>query len=662
MNGNSMQVIIVIWPLIAAFISYYIGRFNKTVRDYFVVLATLFEFIGVLMLFPMASNSNPALWTWDYVAGFSLSFKFDGFRSIYAIITSFMWLMTALFSSEYFKNDLNRNRYHFFNLVSLGATMGIMTSADLMTSFIFFELMSFASYALVAHDETERALKAANSFLMVGFIGGLSILAALFMVSHYLGTLQFDLLVEAVANYSGSQTVIYAIGVLLLIGFGGKAGLYPLHFWLPKAHPVAPAPGSALLSGILTKAGIFGVLVISSYLLLHDWQWGFFLLIMGTITMFIGAFLALFSIDLKRTLALSSVSQIGFIVFGIGMQGILGSHNALAVRGTFLHMINHSLIKLVLFMAAGLIYIRLHRLDLNTIRGYGRNKFLLKLVFAIASLSLMGIPLFSAYVSKTLLHESLVEQIWTFSQYNFMTYLFQFIEAIFMLSGGFTVAYMTKLFVAIFVEKHPYEQEDHHKDDYRYASFTSSLALGIPAAIILSLGLFPSLMDNLADFGQSFMFGQAPAHTVHYFAIVNLKGALISILIGLVVYFSFIRNFLMAADENGHLLYLDRWPEVFDIERVLYQPLFTVILPALLSALASVISVLPTWLYQEGIELYHTIYQGLYKPMSPRYKDSFEKRTFANREKILTSHMEFGLMQYLLGAVVALLVIYFVNR
>ena len=132
----------------------------------------------------------------------------------------------------------------------------------------------------------------------------------------------------------------------MLFGFGAKAGMFPLHVWLPKAHPVAPAPASALLSGILTKTGVFGVLVVSAEIFRYDEQWGKLILCLGVITMFGGAFLAVFSIDLKRTLACSSMSQIGFILVGTGMTELLGEENALAVRGTILHMVNHSLIKL----------------------------------------------------------------------------------------------------------------------------------------------------------------------------------------------------------------------------------------------------------------------------------------------------------------------------
>ena len=195
----------------------------------------------------------------------------------------------------------------------------------------------------------------------------------LFMLQSILGTLQIDQLVEA-ASHVTNHALLYTAGALTLVGFGVKAGMYPLHTWLPQAHSVAPAPASAMLSAVITKAGIFGIIVVSCNIFLHDAQWGLAIVIFGTLSMVTGAVLAVFSNNIKRTLACSSVSQLGFVIIGIGMQCMLGEHNALAVRGTVLHMFNHSLLKLALFMGVGVIYVCMHTFDLNKLRGFGRKK------------------------------------------------------------------------------------------------------------------------------------------------------------------------------------------------------------------------------------------------------------------------------------------------
>ena len=387
------------------------------------------------------------------ICGMGLSFTVDGFRILYASIAAFAWLMTGIFSLEYFAHYKNKKRYVIAQIITFLATEAIFLSADLYTTFVFFEIMSLASFVWVAQDETKDALRAANTYLAVAVIGGLALLMGIFLLYQETGTVMISQLPDACKGKN-----LYPAAICMFIGFGAKAGAFPMHIWLPKAHPVAPAPASALLSGILTKTGIMGILIISCKILIHDGIWGTCMLIIGTITMFWGAVLAVFSVNFKRTLACSSVSQIGFILVGTGMIGLLGEHNTLAVRGTFLHMMNHSMFKLILFMAAGVIYMNLHKLDLNEIRGYGRKKPMLAFIYLMGALGIGGIPMWSGYISKTLLHESIVEYIHELEHGAMIPVLIsksgiEVIEWIFLISGGLTVAYMTKLFVAVFWKK-----------------------------------------------------------------------------------------------------------------------------------------------------------------------------------------------------------------
>ena len=185
---------------------------------------------------------------------------------------------------------------------------------------------------------------------------------------------------------------IYSIGILILFGFGAKAGMFLLHTWLVEVYPAAPAPATALLSCVLSKTGVYGILILS-VIFLHDAKWGMMIVYFGVMTMLLGGILAVFSIDLKRTLACSSLSQIGFILVGIGMQGVLGEHNALAVDGSILHLVNHTIVKLLLFMTTGMIYFHTRDLNLNHIRGYGKQKPLLKIIFLMGALGVMGLSL-----------------------------------------------------------------------------------------------------------------------------------------------------------------------------------------------------------------------------------------------------------------------------
>ena len=609
MEGNFMLSLLVFFPMAGAGISYLIGRKNKKARDYAADIVVILEFAAMLYVAVMYFTADGLIReapTGGDVSGYvvyadmpglcgmGIYFTLDGFRVLYGLIASFMWLMTTLFSGEYFARYKNRNRYYLFMLVTLGATMGVFLSADLYSTFIFFEIMSFTSYVWVAQEETKEALRAAETYLAVAVIGGLVMLMGLFLLYHETGTLNINALYEVCREYmqgtgaanEAHRKVLYIAGSCLLFGFGAKAGAFPLHIWLPKAHPVAPAPASALLSGILTKAGIFGILVISCDIFLYDLKWGTLVLIVGVLTMVVGAVLALFSVNLKRTLACSSVSQIGFILVGIGMQGLLGSENSLAVRGSLLHMVNHSLFKLVLFMAAGVVAMNIHKLNLNEIKGFGRKKPLFHFIFLMGALGISGVPLWSGYISKTLIHESIVEYIAQLSLGNMQAGMLgagamRVIEWIFLISGGLTVAYMLKLYVSLFIEKNNDSavQEKFDALKGKYMNKLSAFALTAGALFFPLMGFLPGrIMNMVADLGEDFMHPEQITETIRYFSLANLKGGLTSVLIGLLVYFFLVRTWMMKKEENGKV-YVDRWNKYWDLENTIYRPLLLKVLP-----------------------------------------------------------------------------------
>ncbi len=580
-----MLAVLVLYPFAGGLLTWAVGGGARSAgpvpcfKKYFTragmtaVFFTITEFLFMAVLFIScfgeAGDGEILAFTLPGVCGFGLNFTFDGFRMIYCSIGAIMWLMTSLLSQQYFAGHTNTARFYTFLLLTLGATFGVFLSADFYTTFVFFEIMSFTSYVWVAHEENNAALRAADTYLGVAVIGGLVMLMGIFGVYHELGTLAFSELPAAAAAYT-NKPVLYALGACMVIGFGAKAGAFPLHIWLPKAHPVAPAPASALLSGILTKTGIFGVLAVTCGMFFEDTNWGSFILIIGALTMFGGALLAVFSVDLKRTLACSSMSQIGFILIGVGMQCMLGEENALAVHGTFLHMANHSMIKLVLFMAAGVIFMNAHALDLNEIRGFGRKKPLLKVIFLVGALAIGGIPMFGGYISKTLLHESIVE-------YG-GGLIFKALEYLFLFSGGLTVGYMTKLFISIFVEKNADPAKQARYDQMtNYMNPVTTFALAGSALILFVWGFFPhTIMDRAAWMAQDFMGLEEFGEVINYFSLSNLSGALISISIGAIVYLVFIRHVLIKDNT-----YVNRWPSWLDIENLIYRPLLLKVLPTI---------------------------------------------------------------------------------
>ena len=557
-----MLILMVFLPMIAALICYPIcGRSERAWFTPAIVISGAVFVMGLwLLVEPELAEGI------EYFCGNGIYFKAGGLRTVMATLAAFMWVMTALASPEYFSGARANGRYFLFYLWTLGALEGVFLAADLMTLFVFFEIMSFTSYVWVVQNETPEAIRASETYLFIAVIGGLTMLMGLFLLDNAVGKLSFENIVEKAPEMS--MRLRYTVGICALIGFGAKAGMFPLHIWLPKAHPVAPAPASALLSGILTKSGVFGIIGISCWLFDSVPDWGNLLLVPAVITMFLGAVLAVFSVDLKRTLACSSMSQIGFILTGVSMCVLLGEHGSIAACGAVLHILNHSLIKLTLFVAAGVVYFNVHALDLNDVRGFGKDKPLLKLAFLSGACSIAGIPGFGGYISKTLLHEGIVEYCEHLTEHGLSAAPYKAVEWIFLLSGGLTLAYMTRLFYIIFVAEKPEHQ--HQKEKYMSPATAAVLAIGGVLMPLLGLTAHQT-MDKIAAYALPFFRREPMSHAVHYFSLTNLKGAAISIIIGVLV-FLFVGMKWLTRRENGHEVYRNVWPKGLDLEDTVYRP------------------------------------------------------------------------------------------
>lgn len=487
-----------------------------------------------------------------------IGFSVNTFGILYSCIACILWIVSIITSLEYFSHSLsNLNRYYASLLVTLVGCIGVFLADDLYTLFIFFELMSFASYIWVAQNQDKKSTVASNSYLAFATIGGLVMLFGIFIL-NYLGK---DLKIENLSNIFSnmqSEPLLYVACIMLLVGFGAKAGLFLLHDWLALAHTASPAPASGLLSGLLTKTGVYGIILITLKILPNSEIWAWSLLALGVCNMLFGAVFAFMSNDLKRTLAFSSVSQIGFILWGVSLSSILAEHNTYAVYGTIFHMINHSLIKIVLFSIAGIFYQNLHSLNLNDLQGFGRNKPWLKTLFAIGGMSLMGIPMLSGYISKTLLHESIVE----YMHLHHVTGIYVVLEYLFLIAGGFTFAYMLKLFICLFVKKPNKDYEEKP-----YCSLKTKIAISCICFFLVLFGITANItFDSIGTFVSEFLGTHPFDHSVEYFSWTNLKGSLISISIGLFLYFIVAQKTVI---KDGYVEVVN--PKI-TIENYLYKP------------------------------------------------------------------------------------------
>lgn len=506
------------------------------------------------------------MFTIEKICGFGLNFTLDGFRELYIALCILTWTACLIFAPRYMSHDNHKKRFYIFSIVTFIATVGVFLSADLFTLFLFFEIMSLSSYVWVAQEETDKALKAADTYMAVAVMGGLVLLLGILLLYAATGNVMISEIhasLEAV-NGTNREFLIYGAAFCMFFGFAAKAGAFPIHIWLPKAHPVAPAPASALLSGVLTKAGVFGIMIVSFNMFEGDALFGSFVMAVGIITMVLGALLALFSVDIKRTLACSSVSQIGFIVVGIASAVLLGEEGTMAKYGTLLHMVNHTLVKLCVFLVAGTVYQNTHSLDLNKIRGFGKGKPFLAGCFALGGLSLAGVPGFLGYLSKTAIHEALVETNIAINN----ALLVKTVEYIFLFSGGCTLCYMTKLFICVFIEKNKDEKvQETYSAITDYMGLSQKAAIVTPSVFVLALGILVALKDDYT-----------------FFVLHILKGSFVSITIGIVLYLLMVRKLLMNKTD-----YLDLWPKWLDMEEYFYKPLIMKILPLTIGFFARVL-------------------------------------------------------------------------
>jgi len=360
--------------------------------------------------------------------------------------------------------------------------------------------MTFAAYALVVHTQSADAIKAGGNYLYLGVIGGLALLSGVILLNNSIGTVSIEPLLQEIVLSEGTAALI---AVLMIAGFGVKAGMIPLHIWLPQAHPVAPAPASALLSGIMIKTGAYGIIRVVTMLytpsqnLAETGLWhftenlGHVIIWIGIMTMLLAALMAVLQNNAKRLLAYSSISQMGYILMGIGAAGYLGYDGAMGFGGFSYHIINHAFFKSGLFILFGIIYTRLHEVNMDKLGGLWKRFPFTFAAFIVCSFGITGIPGFNGYVSKTLLHHAIVEAF----EHHHLWDLWA-AEKLFMLTSGLTVCYITKLVITVFLGKtHSENLVKLDKEGQRENWLERFVALSF-IAMITFLGLFPSAIIN----------------------------------------------------------------------------------------------------------------------------------------------------------------------
>lgn len=400
----------------------------------------------------------------------------DGLSGLFGILVAAVWLLVGVYSFRYLKETRKPVMFYGFYLIALGVLQGLGLAGNLVSFYLFYEWMTLMTVPFVFYNRTKESIRAARKYLFYSVTGASFALAGIFLLAQNTEGLRFA--GGALLDGANRSEVLLA-SVLLLIGFGTKAGLFPMHGWLPTAHPVAPAPASAVLSGVITKAGVLGIIRSFYYIIGMDYLAGTYVqtvfLTLSLITVFMGSMLAYKEKVLKKRLAYSTVSQVSYVLFGLSLFTPAGFAAAL------LHVVFHSVIKNALFLFAGTVIHQTGEERVEGLRGMGKYMPVSFWSFTIASLALVGIPPLSGFVSKWYLAKgAMAAPVGVFSYVG---------PAVLLISALLTAGYLLSITAdgffpgKNFVEATPEPREGH---------LSMLIPCGVFAVIALLLGVFAS--------------------------------------------------------------------------------------------------------------------------------------------------------------------------
>lgn len=393
MIRSYLPLIVVMFPLIATIFRPFVRKHRYY---HFTAIVSGVTLAIMLYMYPPIISGKILNLSLDTGLGFDFVFRADLLSFLVGMISIILWTLSSVYSIEYMKHSHAHARFNIFSLLSLSGMLGVLFTGNLFTLYIFFELVSVASSILVFHEETPDSMKAGFKYLFLGITGGLVLLFSIIMTYAITGTGDLTLIGIGLQGSKWLPWIFWGF----IIGFGVKAGIFPLHIWLPSAHPVAPSGASALLSGVMIKAGAYGIFktiynIIGYQDISNNHMWLIFsLLIISLITIFLGSACAITQKEIKKMLAYSSISQIGYVIMGFCLLAPLG------IVGGLLHIFAHALMKSALFMCAGAFIYKTGLRELEDLKGIGRRMPLVTIAFSVCAGSMIGLPPFIGFISK----------------------------------------------------------------------------------------------------------------------------------------------------------------------------------------------------------------------------------------------------------------------
>jgi len=365
---------------------------------------------SALLVASIASIGQSAVYMvgkWPIPLGINL--VLDGLSELIILAVSVVSFAAMLFSVGYMERYTAKPKYLSLFLLMVAGMNGVVLSGDMFNLFVFLEIASIASYALVGFGCGHEELEASFKYMVLGSIASMFILFGVAFVYGNTGSLNMAYVSKAIAQTGLNRGLVFALG-MFVVGFGLKAALVPFHAWLPDAHPSAPAPISAMLSGVLIKAlGIYALVRIIFNVFGVSVQLGWILIVLGVLSMVAGVFLAVGQWDFKRLLAYHSISQMGYVVLGIGIGALVLAQGgpvgwaSLAILGGLFHLVNHATFKSLLFLTSGSVEMSTGTRQMKQMGGLAKVLPITRATCTIASASIAGVPPFNGFWSKLII-------------------------------------------------------------------------------------------------------------------------------------------------------------------------------------------------------------------------------------------------------------------
>ena len=450
--------------------------------------------IGLFDALVKLLHSGPYAVSFEYLKRFSLSFQIDGLSAFFLVAIYAVSLLAAIYSFHYLdkpeKSLRSAANYLFFSLLVVSMAL-VVTAANMITFMLSWEIMSLSSFFLVIYDhESAENRKAGYLYFVFSHVGAMFILAAFGILYGYSGSLLFS---------SGStlpDSAKFLVLILSFVGFGSKAGVFPFHVWLPHAHPAAPSHISAVMSGVMIKTGIYGIIRLYASLGLHSPLFGEIVLVAGMISGILGVVYALGQHDLKRLLAYHSVENIGIILIGIGigMLGVSSGKPIMAVlgfSGGLMHVLNHAIFKSLLFMGAGLVIQKTGTRTIDMLGGLLKKMKITGLTFLVGSLAISGLPPFNGFVSEFFIYLGGFRGV-ALDKTAFVLSIMAIVSLA--IIGGLALACFTKVMGVVF-QGEPRSSNAMTVDEKGPAMLAPMLIL---AASCIVIGVFPRMFIALA--------------------------------------------------------------------------------------------------------------------------------------------------------------------